>query len=84
MENLKHSTNLKELEVKLVGIDNWDRPVYKDKNGNLYKDVNLGCGILDLCTVSSNDFYGEPDMPIKDDIKIKIVKSFNNKERSER
>ena len=73
---------LEELKVKLVGIDSWDRPVYKDKSGNLYKDVNLGRGELDLHTAVNNDFYGEPDSPISDDIKVSVIKSFNkNKDR---
>lgn len=71
-----------ELKVKFVGIDSWDRPVYKDKEGNLYKDVNLGRGELDLHTAVNNDFYGEPDSPISDDIKVSVIKSFNkNKDR---
>ncbi|MBQ8424842.1 MAG: hypothetical protein IJY25_00910 [Bacilli bacterium] len=71
-----------ELKIKLVGIDSWDRPVYKDKEGNLYKDVNLGRGELDLHTAVNNDFYGEPDSPISDDIKVSVIKSFNkNKDR---
>ena len=71
-----------ELKVKLVGIDSWDRPVYKDKSGNLYKDVNLGRGELDLHTAVNNDFNGEPDSPINSDIKVSVIKSFNkNKDR---
>lgn len=73
----------KELKIKLVGIDNWDRPVFKDESGNVYKDVNLGRGVLALHTSSSNDFYGEPDMPINDDIKVNIVKSFNKNKNKE-
>ena len=71
-----------ELKVKFVGIDSWDRPVYKDKEGNIYKDVNLGRGEIDLHTAVNNDFYGEPDSPISDDIKVSVIKSFNkNKDR---
>lgn len=77
-------TKSNELCVKLVGVDNWYRPVYIDKQGRLYKDVNLGCGVIDLCTASSNDFYGEPEASIGDEIKIRVVKSFNKKERGER
>lgn len=65
----------KELNVKLVGIDDWSRPVYKDKKGYLYKDVNLGKGVISLCTVCDNDFYGEPLIPLKEDVKINIVKT---------
>ena len=65
------------LKVKIIGIDNWDRPVYQDEKGKLYKDVNLGTGCLALCTASNNQFYGEPDIPIEDNIKIEVVKNFN-------
>lgn len=75
--------NKKELKVVFIGIDNWDRPVFKDENGNLYKDINLGNGNLSLCTVSSNDFYGEPDMSINDNIGINVVKSFNKNKNKE-
>lgn len=67
----------KILKIKFVGIDNWDRPVYKDEKGNIFKDTNLGHGKLALCTSVNNDFYGEPDAPIFEDIKVKIVKDFS-------
>lgn len=69
------------LKVKPVGIDNWDRPVYKDENGKIYKDTNLGSGELALCTSSNNNFYGEPDMPVKENIKIEIVENFNRNKK---
>lgn len=78
---------LKEiLKVKFIGIDNWDRPVYKDKNGKVYKDTNLGKGEIALCTSSNNSFYGEPDRLLKENIKVEIVESFarNKKEREAR
>ena len=28
-----------QLDIKLIGYDDWERPVYRDKNGNLYKDI---------------------------------------------
>lgn len=65
------------LKVKIIGIDNWDRPVYQDEKGKLYKDINLGTGCLALCTATNNQFYGEPDIPIEDNIKIEVVKNFN-------
>lgn len=76
--------NPKELNVKFVGIDDWSRPVYKDKKGHLYKDVNCGKGTLSLCTVYLNEFYGEPFIPIKEEIKVNIVKKFDKNERNER
>ncbi len=75
--------NKKELKVVLIGIDNWDRPVFKDEKGNLYKDTNLGTGCLALCTACNNDFYGEPEVPLNDNIEINIVKSFNKNKNKE-
>lgn len=74
----------KELELKFIGIDNWDRPVYRDKNNILYKDVNLGHGNFELTTVCDNDFYGEPEAPIKDNIKVTIIKEYNKDKEQER
>lgn len=73
----------KELKLKFIGIDNWDRPVYCDEDKNIYKDINLGVGTLSLCTVSGNDFYGEPDCSINDDIKVTIIKEHNNKNKEQ-
>jgi hypothetical protein len=66
-ENLMEETK-KQLELN--GVDNWDRPVYQDESGQLWKDVNLGRGEPDLHSAVNNDFYGEPDMPIKGEFEI--------------
>lgn len=50
------------IKLKLIGEDSWNRPVYEDDKGNIFKDTNLGDGKLALCTASS--FEGEPDTPI--------------------
>lgn len=66
----------KILEIVFVGIDNWDRPVYKDKNGNLYKDVDLGRGnnlASSLCTANNNKFDGEPLIQIDKNLIVKVV-----------
>lgn len=73
----KPNLSEKVLNIKFIGIDNWDRPVYKDENGRILKDTNLGIGEITLCTSSNNSFYGEPDTPINEDTKVKIVKEFN-------
>ena len=73
----KPNLSEKVLNIKFIGIDNWDRPVYKDENGRILKDTNLGIGEIALCTSSNNSFYGEPDTPINEDTKVKIVKEFN-------
>ena len=57
-------------KLRFVGIDSWDRPVYQDESGQLWKDVNLGSGDPYLHSASSNDFDGEPDMPIEDEFEI--------------
>ena len=73
----KPNLSEKVLNIKFIGIDNWDRPVYKDENGRILKDTNFGIGEIALCTSSNNSFYGEPDTPINEDTKVKIVKEFN-------
>ena len=80
----KQKTNENILRVKFIGIDNWDRPVYKDEKGNIFKDTNLGHGTLPLCTSVNNDFYGEPEAPINENIKVSIVSKFPNKSKNTR
>lgn len=57
-----------------IGKDDWDRPVYKSENGNLYCDVNLGEGTPKFCTKYRNEFYGEPDLPMPETWKPKIIR----------
>ncbi len=66
----------KILRIKPVGTDCWNRPVYKDEKGTIYKDTNLGKGKIKLCTSVSNNFHGEPLIPVSEDVKIEIVKNF--------
>ena len=80
----KQKTNEKILKVKFIGIDNWDRPVYKDEKGNIFKDTNLRHGTLALCTSVNNDFYGEPEAPINENTKVSIVSKFPNKSKDTR
>ena len=82
--DLALKTNENILRVKFIGIDNWDRPVYKDEKGNIFKDTNLGHGTLALCTSVNNDFYGEPEAPINENIKVSIVSKFPNKSKNTR
>lgn len=70
------------LNIKLIGIDSFDRPVYKSDKGVIYKDINLGKGVISLCTVLNNDFDGEPYRPLNNVI-IKIVNEFKNKKDRE-
>ena len=52
------------MEMVFKDLDSWDRPVYEDSNGNLWKDVNpsRGCGV-ELYSALNNEFDGEPDCP---------------------
>ena len=50
------------LHLKHLGRDSWDRPVYMDDEGIIWKDVNpREGGKANLCTSVSNEFDGEPD-----------------------
>lgn len=70
-----------QLDIKLIGYDDWERAVYRDKNGNLYKDINLSKDSMLLYTTYNNTFYGEPFGRVADNYEFNIVKSFNNKEK---
>lgn len=56
---------MKNIGLVRIGVDSWDRPVYKDQTGQLWKDINLGAGVPELYSACNNDFDGEPDMPIE-------------------
>ena len=50
------------------GIDSWDRPVYEDQEGRLWKDTNPMEDIEPhLCSACNNEFDGEPDCPFYGD-----------------
>ena len=56
------------MKIKLTykGMDSWSRPVYKDENGTLWKDVDPRKDRNpDLCTSMYNAFDGEPDTNMK-------------------
>lgn len=55
-------------KLTFIGVDEWDRPTYRDESGLFWKDVNLGNGNPYLH--SADDFDGEPDMPIKGQYEI--------------
>ena len=50
------------LHLKYMGRDSWDRPVYVDDEGAVWKDVDPRAeNKADLCTAVNNEFDGEPD-----------------------
>lgn len=54
-----------------VGMDSWDRPVYKDENGNLWKDTDPRSHVpASLYSACNNAFDGEPDMPFHGKAKL--------------
>jgi len=57
-------------KLSFVGVDDWDRPVYSDEEGGLWKDVNLGQGEPYLHSSSNGKMDGEPDSPIKGEYEI--------------
>lgn len=68
---------MEKLVLNYIGEDYWSRPVYKDENGRLFKDVNCGSGKIALCTVCG-DFEGEPNTHIENikeyqDVEIEII-----------
>ena len=63
---------MKKIVLKFVGLDSWDRPVYRG-NDQLYVDVNPLCGHLpQICTKANNEFDGEPDTPISKNIEVQF------------
>lgn len=64
------------LELAYKGKDSWKRPVYKTKDGVLYKDVALGDGNnlkSSLYTSVKNSFDGELLAPLKDNVIPKVL-----------
>jgi len=67
--------------MKLVfkGMDSWNRPVYEDESGKLWKDADPRKNRKpDLCTCNNNQFDGEPDtnmcyMNQFDNVKLKFI-----------
>lgn len=52
----------KTMILEFLGMDDWSRPVYKNEEGRIFKDVNCDDYPLELCTASG--FDGEPNTPI--------------------
>jgi len=70
---------MKNLTLISIGVDSWNRPVYEDENGKLFKDINCSKGNMRLATVYGG-FDGEPDTPIEyiekyKDVSIRIKRT---------
>lgn len=58
--------NIRNIHLWHIGRDSHSRPVYKDEQGKLWKDVNpkADCPVK-LCSTLDNAFDGEPDTPME-------------------
>jgi len=62
----------KTLELTHIGRDSFSRPVY-ECNGNLYVDANPSSEFPEICTKSNNEYDGEPDWPIDEDVEVIFI-----------
>ena len=61
-------------KLNYLGDDSWNRPVYKDENGKLWKDTdNRKKWLGQLYSVNNNAFDGEPDCPMKENIECEFI-----------
>lgn len=66
---------MKKLILNFKGCDSWDRPVY-EADGIFYVDVDPRKDWKpNICTKYNNEFDGEPDEPISDNIQVEFVPS---------
>jgi len=80
----------RELHLKYLGEDSWGRYVYEDENGKLWKLLDC-CSPREVCeergdfphSSSGNEFDGEPDCPMPNDIKAIYIKEVNDNDVSE-
>lgn len=55
---------MSDLNLSFIGWDSWDRPVYKDENDQLFKDIDPRKDKPpNICTTES--FDAEPDFPVE-------------------
>ena len=67
-------SNIRTMEF--IGLDDWSRPVYKCKeNDILWKDIDLGRYDKANLYSCGNDFNGEPDCPIREDLEIYFIET---------
>lgn len=65
---------MKKLILTFRGYDNWARPVYIAENGRYYVDTdNREDRLPNICSKYRNLYYGEPDIPVHDDVDVEFV-----------
>jgi hypothetical protein len=71
MEHKEH----RKLILTYRGRDSWDRPVY-ECDSRLYVDVDPRKNREpEICTKAENEFDGEPDSPIAEDLEVVFIPS---------
>lgn len=70
---------MKKIEIKCIGSE-ISGTIYITKVGTFLCDTNFDPNNLDLHTMTSNDFDGEPSVRVRDDIEFVIVKEFSEYE----
>jgi len=72
-KNTTENSNIRTME--LMGVDDWDRPVYKCiETNHLYKDITLGSDSPSLYCCG-NVFEGEPGFPINSDLEVRFIQT---------
>lgn len=67
---------MQKVEIKLIGSE-ISGDIYITKKGTYLCDVSFDPYNPYLYTMTSNDFDGEPNIPVKDDIEFVIVNEFS-------
>ena len=68
---------MKKIEIKLIGSE-ISGDIYITKNGTYLCDVNFNHDNPYLHTMTRNDFDGEPNIPVRNDINFVIVDKFSD------
>lgn len=68
---------MQKVEIKLIGSE-ISGDIYITKRGTYLCDVNFNSDNPYLCTMIRNDFDGEPNVPVRDDIDFVIVDKFSD------
>lgn len=64
-----------KVKIKFAGHDDFSREVFVTEKGSYVVDVNMDRNNMKLHAKADNDFYGEPDFPVKTE-RFEIVDSF--------
>lgn len=68
---------MQKVEIKLIGSE-ISGDIYITKKGTYLCDVNFDHDNPHFYTMTRNDFDGEPNIPVRDDIDFVIVDKFSD------